>query len=350
MAANKSLPGGGWPALRQSQRVVLRSAVEAKLRELREAQQAIEEDQQAREYLAGERGRIATRPKPTSEWEPEELEAASRPRPMPGEESEAATGGPGLHLFMPAAWRDSCPRLAELLEAAGLVFEAGEVRRLESSVSHHQRPPWPREPEDLPAWREANAEAVRGLIALLEPLARYYAGEGDTSVGKVTRQEAEAVARKLDRSDGTFRSGTAKQWAKRIQLHTGKRCSATTVKATDCWIEVMGATGRGKARGKTPSPKVFSLTPGIQATKGDNGEPDVLQGLIGREEEENAIRTVMNSGLLDKEKGAIIEQVKDGELSPAQVTELVSVTTKQRHYEPSPLEDGRRKVRQHNRL
>jgi len=327
MAANKSLPGGGWPALRQSQRVVLRSAVEAKLRELREAQQAIEEDQQAREYLAGERGRIATRPKPTSEWEPEELEAASRPRPMPGEESEAATGGPGLHLFMPAAWRDSCPRLAELLEAAGLVFEAGEVRRLESSVSHHQRPPWPREPEDLPAWREANAEAVRGLIALLEPLARYYAGEGDTSVGKVTRQEA-----------------------KRIQLHTGKRCSATTVKATDCWIEVMGATGRGKARGKTPSPKVFSLTPGIQATKGDNGEPDVLQGVIGREEEENAIRTVMNSGLLDKEKGAIIEQVKDGELSPAQVTELVSVTTKQRHYEPSPLEDGRRKVRQHNRL
>jgi DNA-binding CsgD family transcriptional regulator len=155
-----SLPGP--PPLTQSTAAILSQAVEVASKHLRECQRAIEGDQHARARLAEEFARIAARPKPAPDWEPEELEAAARPRPIEGRPQKPR----GLLGVMPLAWRDSCARLAEQLEGAGYAFQAGEVRRLVSSVPR----PRPLAPEDVIPERNATAAAVKALLEVLRPL------------------------------------------------------------------------------------------------------------------------------------------------------------------------------------
>jgi hypothetical protein len=202
--ADDSLPGP--PPLTQSTAAILSQAVEVASKDLRECQRAIEGDQHARVRLAEEFARIAARPKPAPDWEPEELEAAARPRPIEGGRSDPEKRR-GLLGVMPLAWRDSCARLAEQLEGAGYAFQAGEVRRLVSSVPR----PRPLAPEDVIPERDATAAVVKRLLELLRALGkdlqRFEGGAGETPV----RGDEEIGAASPPRAQPTIACGPTRQ-------------------------------------------------------------------------------------------------------------------------------------------
>ncbi len=204
---------------------------------------------------------------------------------------------------------------------------------------------------DNPAYQPSEDEldrllgTVAGFESFLTELATEVEPRGGTLQESITREEADAVARKLAERDPTFKSGTAVQWAGAIERESGKDCSATTVKETDFWNNVMEESGRKRGKGRA---RALSFTKEVQSMVVDNRQVGPLKTLVAAEEEENAIQAVMSSSLPDTERTAIIEKVKNGEMTPAAAKEVARLAAEQQaEHEPSSLDCVRQKVRYH---
>ncbi|NUQ63559.1 MAG: hypothetical protein HUU20_13875, partial [Pirellulales bacterium] len=99
--------------------------------------------------------------------------------------------------------------------------------------------------DELRHHRQRVVERVRKRIAAIRKVAADKPPIGQKTAKSIAHDEAEAVARRLDKEDVTFRHLKAEEMAARIQQESGKRCSDTLVKGLPFWDEVMKATGRG---------------------------------------------------------------------------------------------------------
>ncbi len=155
--------------------------------------------------------------------------------------------------------------------------------------------------------------------------------------------EAEAVARRLDREDVTFCYGVAKDIAARIQKESGKSCSATLVKGLPFWNEAMERTGRGRKRrgpkgqgrkrGTVARPVNFSNE--LDAVTAEEQKHGVLEDLAEAEEMANvererrmqnqAIDLVNRSRLTPEEKRQTITKLEAGEMTPQLAAQMVSI-------------------------
>jgi hypothetical protein len=163
---------------------------------------------------------------------------------------------------------------------------------------------------------------------------------------KIAREEAEAVARKLAEANPSSTSWTAAQWAKSIEQKSGKSCSATTVKSTTFWMEVMANTGRG--RSKSPSPRATELTSARLATTVDQKQETPQDILMAQEEEAAAIQRVRKSRLPDETKASLICELQEGTKTPIQADRILALAAKQQadgELSPFDASSGKTRIR-----
>jgi len=136
----------------------------------------------------------------------------------------------------------------------------------------------------------------------------------------ISREEADAVARKLDAKDPKFRLGTAVEWAARIEKASRKHCSATTVKKTRLWDEVMTATNRGRSKARPSRPLRGKCLEVVSARE----DADTVQDDLIQEEMAAAIQVVENSGMIAEAKRATLEKLARREMTPEQAKETAA--------------------------
>jgi hypothetical protein len=96
----------------------------------------------------------------------------------------------------------------------------------------------------------------------------------------MTRDEANAKAIELGEADPTFVKKTLREWAEAIG------CSDGLVPKLPLWIATMKKTGRGR-KGRSPAPKVVSLTNGLEAVTGDGSPDEMLKRLVAESNADN---------------------------------------------------------------
>lgn len=187
--------------------------------------------------------------------------------------------------------------------------------------------------------------AIRKVMAALEStIPTDKPPGGRTTPKSITKHEAEAVARHLDKYEVTFLRLTAKEMAERIKQKSGKPCSETLVKGLPYWDEAMEATGRrrkrggkakgrGRDRGTAARPMNFSKN--LEFVTGEGKKQEVLEELVEAEEtakaeqylreQAQAIHLVKTSRLEPEEQRQTIAKLKTGEMTPQDAVKMVSL-------------------------
>ena len=164
-----------------------------------------------------------------------------------------------------------------------------------------------------------------------------------TPTKSITNLEADAVARRLDEKDVTFRHLTAKEMAARIQNESDKSCSDSLVKQLPFWGEAMTSTGRGRKRGGAKGQgqkrgtvaRPMNFSKNLEAVTGVGKEHEVLEELVEEEEaakakqamqeQAQAIALVNRSRLTPKAKAETIAKLEDGTMTAQQALDMVSL-------------------------
>ena len=159
----------------------------------------------------------------------------------------------------------------------------------------------------------------------------------------IDADEAEAVARRLDKKELTFCHGKAQEMAARIRQESGKPCSASLVKGLPFWNEAMERTGRGRKKGgakgkgrkRGTAARPVNLSKEVEAVTGEGRDREVLEALAEAEDQTNAERAmqeqmqsvalVKRSRLSDEEKQQTIAKLEAGEMTPQQANQMVSM-------------------------
>lgn len=234
--------------------------------------------------------------------------------------------------------------------------ERGSVERSLPGEPRETLIPWGNSEECHHVFRIRPASVAQATSYALEALSRMVhavdeptgtkpqAPSGQKTPKSITKEEAEAVARRLDGKDATFRHLTAKEMAARIQQDSGKPCSDSLVKGLPYWDEAMTATGRGRKRGGTAkgqgrkrgtAARPMSFSKDLEAVTGEGQDHEVLEALAEAEEQakaeqalreqKQAIHLVERSRLSPEEKRQTIARLEDGEMTPQEANQVVSM-------------------------
>jgi hypothetical protein len=136
----------------------------------------------------------------------------------------------------------------------------------------------------------------------------------------ITKEEADAVARKPDRKNPKFKHGTAVEWAAEIETASGKSCSPTLTKSTPFWKAMMEETNRGRSKGRASRPRGGNSLAGVPAPQEDGTDQDDLSqphsASQSWQEYEAAIQAVQASGMDSDAKQATLEKLNRGVITP----------------------------------
>ena len=111
----------------------------------------------------------------------------------------------------------------------------------------------------------------------------------------ITTPEADARLSKLVEGNPRFIGYSAAELAKIITRNARKNCSATTVKNTRCWKEIMEE--RRRQKGDSRSLAAVNLSHTLAAATPDKRQGTPLEELARTEEQQSAIRQVEQSAM-----------------------------------------------------